>query len=93
MVRPAPTAPTPEPSLECLSRKALESFAEKLLGGRRAVTVQTGELARQGYDVSMLMDLVAEYAAVPANERTYEFEKDFGKLGSREDFGLHIRRV
>lgn len=85
--------PTLESDVESFSRKALEGFADKLLGDRRTATIQTAELARQGYDVSMLMDLIAEYGALPVNERSYEFEKDFAKLGSREDFGLHIRRL
>ena len=93
MVHPAPTTQKLKPNLDGICRKALESFVDNLLGEPRAATVQTGELARQGYDVSMLMDLIEEYAAIPATERRYAFEKDFAKLGSREDFGLHIRRV
>jgi len=73
--------------------KTLEGFARHLLNGRDCATIQTSALARQGYDASSLLELVAEYAGLPESERSFEFQKDFAKLGSRHDFGLVIRRL
>lgn len=75
------------------SLEVIESFAEKLLQKRASVTVQTSKLARKGYDVGMLMELVAEYERIPTKERHFEFTKDFAKLGTRHDFGLLVRRL
>jgi hypothetical protein len=73
--------------------RTLEGFARHMLNGRESTTIQTSALARQGYDASLLLELIDGYAGLPATERCFEFEKDFAKLGSRHDFGLVIRRL
>lgn len=93
MVRPTSVPCSPNPHAEPIAQKALESFAARILGDRNTATIQTAELARDGYDVGMLMDFIDDYASVPVAERRFHFEKDFAKLGSRDEFGLHIRRL
>ena len=73
--------------------KILESFTRHMLNDRDSATIQTNALARQGYDASLLLELVAEYEGLPQTERSFEFQKEFAKLGSRHDFGLVIRRL
>ena len=73
--------------------RTLEGFARYMLNGRDTATIQTSALAFQGYDASSLLEWVAEYAGLPETERSFEFQKEFAKLGSRHDFALVIRRL
>src|SRR4051812_8524913 len=52
----------------------LQAFAARILAAKQSDIIPTVELAKQGYDVEMLLEMISEYASLPAAERTFSVE-------------------
>ena len=49
----------------------LQAFAARVLATQQEATVSRAELARQGYDVDTLVDMIEAYASLPDEDRGY----------------------
>lgn len=76
--------------MDAASQQILEAFAARILDRKSAVTVQTTKLAREGYDVGMVMDLVAEYMNMPRGRTDLRFRKRLHQ--ARQQGGVRVNR-
>ncbi|HUR56403.1 MAG TPA: hypothetical protein VM029_01750, partial [Opitutaceae bacterium] len=49
----------------------LQAFAARVLAAQQQATVSREELAKQGYDVDVLVEMIDAYRAVPDKDRGF----------------------
>jgi hypothetical protein len=56
-----------------IEQHALERLARQLLGRADKIEVTTRRLARRGYDIEFLNEMISAYGSVPENFRRYRW--------------------